>query len=233
MIIYRSLTCLHFIFSSKITDPRTSYNFVDGSWVKNFTTYNATTAFNTPNIGDMQVNPAVQSGEVRLTETWQSLSQYGIFPPAKDVRSEAQIPLTPHWGNVKPVSLTNSSELRSPSVIGPYLEDGITLNTDFMAEVRQVVELAQQQQDGVCPQCRASSEYWELGDEFPYPSGWWVGQATQIAKEKNLDLKESLQLIFGLAITGELFESLTYAVYPFLRFCSRRCILLDIIFFSL
>ena len=97
-----------------------------------------------------------------------------------------------------------------------------------MAEVSQVVELAQQQQDGVCPECRASSEYWELGDEFPYPSGWWVGQATQIAKEKNLDLKESLQLIFGLAITGELFESLTYAVYPFLRFCSRRYILLDI-----
>ena len=210
MIIYRSLTCLHFIFSSKINETRINYNFVDGSWVKNFTTYNATTAFNTPNPGDMQVNPAVLSGEVRLTETWQSLSQYGIFPPAKD--GGAQIPLSPHWGDVKPVSLTNSSELRSPSVIGPYLEDNITLNPDFMAEVRQVVELAQQQQDGVCPECRASSEYWELGDEFPYPSGWWVGQATQIAKEKNLDLKESLQLIFGLAITGELFESLTYAV---------------------
>ena len=192
---------LHFIFSSQLTNPRSSYNFEDGSWVEEFFTYNATTAFDTPNIGDVQLNPAVLSGEVRLTETWQSLNQYGIFPPSKD--GGAQIPLSPHWGEVKPMSLTNSSELRSPSVIGPYRDDGTTLNPDFMEEARQVVELARQQQDGVCPECRASSEYWELGDEFPYPSGWWVGQATQIAKDKNLNLKESLQLIFGMAITGE------------------------------
>jgi len=203
---------------TQIESPRARYNFEDGTWVTDFVTYNATTAFNNPNPGYIQINSIVgdlvgsdrannsepfindgfpEEGKVRLTETYQLLGNYGIFPPAAD-GGQAK-PLTAHWGGVTPISLSSSDELRT-DLFGPYNVDG-SINQDMVDEARQVVDLSQKQQDTVCPKCRASSEYWELGDEFPYPPGWWVGQATQIAKDKGLDVEESLKLILGVSIT--------------------------------
>jgi len=125
------------------------------------------------------------------------LGNYGIFPPAAD--GGQQFPLTPQWGGVTTISLSNSSQLRT-GLFGPYNVDG-TINQEMVDEARQVVDLSQKQQDTVCPQCRASSEYWELGDEFPYPPGWWVGQATKIAKDLGLNVEQSLKLILAVCIT--------------------------------
>jgi membrane-associated phospholipid phosphatase len=83
---------------------------------------------------------------------------------------------------------------------GPYDVDG-NLREEWVEEHRELVLLAHQQQDGNCWRCRAESEYWELGDEFPYPSGWWVQRAADIARDASMGVKESLQLVFGVAIT--------------------------------
>ena len=116
--------------------------------------------------GFAQVHPKVQSGELRLTETYQSLTQHGIFPPAAD--GGEQFPLTAHWGSVQPFSLTDSSLLRT-DIFGPYDPETGNLNDKWVDEAREVVELACLQQDTRCAKCRAESEYWELGDEFAYP----------------------------------------------------------------
>mmetsp|Transcript_19519 Transcript_19519/g.41171 ORF Transcript_19519/g.41171 Transcript_19519/m.41171 type:complete len:352 (+) Transcript_19519:56-1111(+) len=131
-----------------ITSPRTDYNFLDGSWVTQFNTYDAVLADLVPNNGFAQVHPlVVQDGTLTLTDTYQSLTQHGIFPPSAD--GGEQFPLTPHWGLVIPFSLSSSNEFRE-DVFGPYLENG-DLNPQWVDEAREVVNLGGQQQDGNCP----------------------------------------------------------------------------------
>ncbi|KAL7540695.1 hypothetical protein ACHAXR_010308 [Thalassiosira sp. AJA248-18] len=178
-----------------LDDGIKDYDFLDGSYT--FNTYNAVKANQVSNYGFATVHKRVKAGSIRLTETYQSLTEHGIFPPAKD--GGQQFPLTAHWGGVSPLSLSSSSELRTP-VFGPYGADG-KLNDQWVEEAREVVNVACKQQDKVCPRCRAESEYWELGDEFPYPPGWWVLRATEIAREKGMGVKESLQVILGVSIT--------------------------------
>lgn len=160
-----------------------------------------------PNPGFAQVHPLVESGELTLTQTYQSLTQHGIFPP--DADGGEQFPLTAHWGNVECFSLDDASELHT-DVFGPYDDQG-NLSDEWVEEARELLDLALKQQDTNCPQCRAESEYWELGDEFAYPPGWWIERATEIARNKNMDTKESLQLILGVSLTGEFVAWLDYA----------------------
>jgi len=180
-----------------ITDPRTDYNFLDGSWVETFNTYDAVAANQVPNPGFAQVHPLVESGDVTLTQSYQSLTQHGIFPG--DADGGEQFPLTAHWGYVKCFSLDDPSALHTP-VFGPYDDQG-DLNEEWVQEARELLDLALKQQDTNCPECRAESEYWELGDEFAYPPGWWIERATDIASAENMNMKKSLQLIFGVSMT--------------------------------
>ena len=183
----------------QITTPRTDYNFLDGSWVETFNTYDAVAADQVPNPGFAQVHPLVESGDLTLTQTYQSLTQHGIFPP--DADGGEQFPLTAHWGTVECFSLDDASELHT-DVFGPYDDQG-NLNDEWVEEAREILDLGLKQQDTNCPMCRAESEYWELGDEFAYPPGWWVERATEMARNKNMNTKESLQLILGVSLTGE------------------------------
>jgi len=180
-----------------IANPRTDYNFLDGSWVETFNTYDAVAANQVPNPGFAEVHPLVENGQVTLTQNYQSLTQHGIFPP--DADGGEQFPLTAHWGVVQCFSLEDASALRT-SVFGPYDSRG-NLNDKWVDEAREVVDLALKQQDTNCPKCRAESEYWELGDEFAYPPGWWIERATDIARDENMDIQESLQLILGVSMT--------------------------------
>ena len=189
----------------QITDPRTDYNFLDGSWVDTFNTCDAVAANKVPNPGFAQVNPLVKSGAITLTETYQSKTQHGIFP-----LSGEQFPLTAHWGEVVPFSLSSSSALRT-SVFGPYDDQG-NLNDQWVEEAREVVDLGYLQQDTICPRCRAESEFWEMGDGFSYPPGYWIETATEIARDKDMDVKSALQLIFGTTVTGEFIINSTTAM---------------------
>ena len=139
---------------------------MDHSWFKKFNTYNAPRAIKTANPGFAQVHPDVASGKLMLTTTYQSLTQHGIFPP--DADGGEQFPLTPHWGKNQTFSVPKSEYLRA-EIPGPYDKNTGKLRGEWVEEHRDLVYLAMKQQDGRCPTCRAESEYWALGDGFPYP----------------------------------------------------------------
>jgi len=182
-----------------ISNGTGDYDFTDSS-IYTYNTFDARLA--TDAYADlaepplMQIHPLVEDGTLRLTETWQSLTQMGTFPGEKD--GGEQFPLTPHWGGVTPFTLPTGSALRS-EYYGPYDAEG-NLRQQWIDELIQLVDLAEQQQDGVCPRCRAESEYWELGDEFKYPPGWWADRANEMVKDLDLPVKESLQVSLAVAM---------------------------------
>lgn len=178
--------------------PGTSdFDFLDGSYY--FPQFDPVLAATVGNEGFAQVHPLVLTGEVRLTTTWQSLTQMGVFPPADD--GGEQFPLTPHWGRVSAFTLNAGNELRPPAVLSPYDERG-RLSEDWLLEARQLVEFAGQMQDGVPGSAlqRARSEYWELGDATEYPPGWWLQRATDLADERGLSQREALKLTLGVSL---------------------------------
>jgi membrane-associated phospholipid phosphatase len=145
----------------------------------------------------MTVNPALDAGEIRLTPNWQSLSEWGIFPRASD--GGPQVPLTPHWGQVTPFAMRSSDELRLTSIVGPYLEDGETLNEEFVSQASEVVDFGRSLQYGGehSAQRRAIAEYWELGDGTAYPPGWWSQRAVDLIVAQELSLRDALKLTFA------------------------------------
>ena len=189
-IICRTLSqCNLFTLST----TRKDYDFLDGTWT--FNTFDAIRADEVDNSGYMQVHPLVKSGELRLTETFQSLTEFGIFEGGR------QSPLTPHWNQIEPLSFSRSSKFRT-DVFFPYKADG-RLNDKWVDEAKEVADIGLKMQRRNCPKCRAISEYWELGDEFVYPPGWPIVRARDIAMERNFSMKKTLQLIFGISMTGE------------------------------
>ena len=178
-------------------DPRIAARAVGATW-------NDEGKLEIPDVKRMTINPAVLSGEVKLTSNWQSLTEWGIFPPADD--GGTQIPLTSHWGEVKPFSLSSGSSLRPASIAGPYNEDG-TLNTEFVEEVNQVIFFAEKMKDraeGGALQ-RAQSEYWELGDATAYPPGWWLETAIDLVEERDSGLSTALKV--STAVSMAVFDS--------------------------
>jgi len=157
----------------------------------------------------MTVNPALDAGEIRLTPNWQSLSEWGIFPRASD--GGPQVPLTPHWGQVTPFALRSSDELRLTSIVGPYLEDGETLNEEFVSQASEVVDFGRSLQYGEehSAQRRAIAEYWELGDGTAYPPGWWSQTAVDLIVASDLSLRDALKLTF--ATSQALFDAGIFA----------------------
>ena len=145
----------------------------------------------------LTVNPAVLSGEVQITENWQSLTEWGIFPPLND--GGTQVPLSSHWGEVTPFALATGSSLRPSSIQTPY-EDG-ELNMMFVEELKQVITFAQRMKDRAegGPLQRAQSEYWELGDATAYPPGWWLEAAVNLISEGNFGLQDSLKATFTVS----------------------------------
>jgi len=148
-------------------------------------------------------NPAVLSGEVKLTSTWQSLTEWGIFPPADD--GGTQVPLTSHWGEVATFAISSGAALRPEFIKTPYLDGD--LNMEFVEEARQVVDFAELMEDratGGASQ-RAQSEYWELGDATAYPPGWWTEIATDLARRNELSALETLRLM--MAVSQAVFDA--------------------------
>lgn len=174
-----------------LTDPPTDYDFADESFVETFNTYNAELASQQTTTGFAQVNPKVADGTVRLTDTFQTLRYYGILPSPG--------PLTPQWGEVTPMTLSSSSQFRG-EVVGPYDEQG-NLNPFWVAEAEELVGYACDVQAGKCPTCRATAEYWELGDSTVYPPGWWVELSINLAREEGVSVKKALQMVFGTSLS--------------------------------
>jgi len=176
-----------------IDDGITDYDFLDGTY--KFNTFDAVAAkkFYGDSTPSQAIHPSVVDGTIQLTETWQSLSQIGFFPGG------GQYPLTPHWGNVASISMESGDAFRS-EYIGPYDSKSRNLRQEWIEETAELVDLGEQQQPGNCPRCRAESEYWELGDTFVYPPGWWISRANDFASSLDLDIKTTLQLSLGTSI---------------------------------
>jgi len=145
----------------------------------------------------LTINPAVEDGTTQLTRTWQSLTEWGIFPRAND--GGPQVPLTPHWGKVTPFALRSGDELRLSKIVEPYEEDGETLNEEFVSQAAELVMLGGSLQHGRegSAKRRATAEYWELGDETTYPPGWWSQAAVDLIAERDLPMREALELAFA------------------------------------
>lgn len=171
-------------------DPRIAATAVGASWNSE-----GKLIINAPK--EMTVNPAVAAGDVTLTRTWQSLNEWGIFPPADD--GGQQVPLSPHWGNVTPFVLPFSAYLRPAQINTPYLNN--ELNMSFVEEAKQVVAFAAQMEDRAegGGQKRAISEYWELGDATPYPPGWWLQVSLDLIEASDVPLKDALELSFAVS----------------------------------
>jgi len=151
------------------------------------------------NGGVETVHPMVLDGRLRLTRSWQSLTQLGVFPPADD--GGQQIPLTPHWGQVSTLVLASGDQMRPESVLRPYDQNG-NLNDQWVRESRQLIEFSAAMQDGVDASAiqRARSEYWELGDATEYPPGWWLQRATDLALQRNLTQRETIKLLLAVSV---------------------------------
>lgn len=156
------------------------------------------------NSGATTIHPLVLSGELQLTENWQSLTELGVFPPADD--GGQQFPLTPQWGNVSTFVLTSGDELRPESVVRPYDDEG-NLNDQWVNEAHQLLEFSSVMQDGAEGGAiqRARSEYWELGDATEYPPGWWLQRASDITADQNLSQRKALKLLLSVSLAT--FES--------------------------
>ena len=198
-----------------ITNKQIDYNFYDkNKWL--YTTFDPNIAVDslgdgffvsdngvlttTENPDKISVNPAVASGLTRLTDNWQSNTDWGIFPTIDD--GGTQRPLTPHWGDVAVYSYDFAEDYEPDLFVVPYNSDG-SLNQAFVDEAKELVLLSEGLQDGKegAPSKRAIAEYWEYGDETAYPPGHWIELATSILLDKNvlLSSQEEADLIFAVS----------------------------------
>ena len=161
-------------------------------------TWDATGALLLASPANLVVNPAVIDGTIKITSDWQSLTEWGVFPSANDGGN--QVPLTSHWGNVVPFALPSGDYLRPSSVLTPYDANG-ALDAQFVAESIQVTQFAKKMQDGAEGGAiqRAQSEYWELGDSTPYPSGWWLEISLDLIERADIDLETALKITMSLS----------------------------------
>ena len=179
------------VYSFPDYDPRVAASAVGATW-------DDEGRLTVPDLKDLTINPAVLSGAVKLTKNWQSLTEWGIFPPTDD--GGTQVPLTSHWGEVTPFSLSSGSALRPSEIAGPYKTDG-SLNMAFVEEVEQVIRFAEKMKDGTegGASQRAQSEYWELGDATAYPPGWWLDSAVDLIEDRGYGLMMALKITFSVS----------------------------------
>jgi hypothetical protein len=136
------------------------------------------------------VNPAVASGNTRLTASWQSISDVGIFPTIDD--GGTQVPLTAHWKEVRTYVPSARNMFRLNDVVTPYLPDG-SLNPEFVDQARDLVELSESLQSRFAGSSKrkAIAEYWELGDGTFYPPGYWQNVVVGVAESDGFSLSSS------------------------------------------
>ena len=146
------------------------------------------------------VNPAIASGQTRLTVDWQSISDWGIFPTIDD--GGTQVPLTPHWGDVSVYAFDRAEDYRLDRFALPYLGNG-GLNPVFVEEARELVRLSQSLQSGRpgAPNRRAIAEYWEYGDGTGYPPGHWLNLSRDVLLDDRIRLsrQQAADLSFAVA----------------------------------
>ena len=156
------------------------------------------------------VNPAVASGDTRLTASWQSISDVGIFPTIDD--GGTQVPLTAHWKEVRRYVRSARNLFRSDDVVLPYLPDG-SLNPEFVDQARDLVVLSESLQSRFSgsDERKAIAEYWELGDGTSYPPGYWQDVVNGVAESDDVNLSASQAAALLLAASTALSDAAVIA----------------------
>jgi hypothetical protein len=115
------------------------------------------------------------------------------------IPQEGQIALTPQWGEVTPFAI-DTNDLIPSEIVTPYTDQG-DLNAVF---IRQLIEV---RDTGISltPLEKAIAELYEGGDGTAFPPGYWHEQTIDQAEIRNLNLDESLKLLFG--VSQSMFDS--------------------------
>jgi hypothetical protein len=117
-------------------------------------------------------------------DRWQPLSvvNFGGQPP------QAQVYLTPHWGNVAPFSMTSGSMLR-PAPPARYPSAGYR---DQAAEMIAVSAALTDEQ-------KVTSEYFADGPNTEFPPGHWARFAELVSRRDRHTLDDDVKMFFALA----------------------------------
>ena len=99
-----------------------------------------------------------------------------------------QVPLTPHWGNVKPFAI-DVDQVLPEGVVSPYLDSGL-LNLEYIDEINEVLDFSLD----LSPTQKAIAEYWEGGDGTGTPPGIWLKDLGGLIVSRALNLDDTIEL---------------------------------------
>ena len=106
---------------------------------------------------------------------------------------EAQNALTPQWGEVVPFAI-DTNDLIPSDIVKPYTGQG-DLNQEFISQLIEVRDIGV----SLTSLEKAIAEYYEGGDGTAFPPGLWLDHTIDLALSRNLNLDESLKVIFGVS----------------------------------
>lgn len=117
--------------------------------------------------------------------------------------------LTPHWGNVRPFSMTDGAEFRPPGPPRPgslaQYTDGagqtMVENDAYNAQVDEVFHLTA----NLTEEQKCQTEYWADGPESTTPPGHWNQIALEIARKHRFGIDDTVKLLF--ATNGAVFDA--------------------------
>lgn len=109
------------------------------------------------------------------------------------IPQDGQIPLTPQWREVTTFAI-DTNDMIPAEIVTPYTDQG-DLDLEF---IRQLIEV---RDIGISLTAleKAIAELYEGGDGTAFPPGYWHDIAIDLAVSRNLNLDESLKVLYGVA----------------------------------
>ncbi len=104
-----------------------------------------------------------------------------------------QIALTPQWLEVKPFAI-NTNDMIPVEIVTPYTDQG-DLDLEFIRQLIEVRDIG----ISLTPKEKAIAELYEGGDGTAFPPGYWHDIAIDLSVNRNLNLDESLKVLYGVA----------------------------------
>lgn len=115
---------------------------------------------------------------------WQALSYLNSAHEAKTPKF-----ICPHWGSVKPFSLTSGDQFR------PTTPPQSPLSQGFLDQAKHVIDVQAQ----LTPEQKVIAEYWADGPNSELPPGHWTEFAAFVVERDAINVNDSVKLFFALA----------------------------------
>lgn len=141
-------------------------------------------------LGDLRPDPYSDYTSYSPANTAEMLKDPNRWQPIR-INGVPQRWLLPHWGLVKPFSLTSPSEFRSFALSkGPFAHPGGSYRSQALA----VIDLSAQLGDRE----KVMAEYWADGPNTETPPGHWNVLAEKVSLRDAHDLDQDVKLFFIL-----------------------------------